>query len=94
MNIQKFLDSKHGNILGRVYFLILLFFGNALIPIGAVIKFLHNGSGVLMIAGLLITVIANGLDIMGVSSHWQKIVKGAIIVLAVLIDIKGKRRKD
>ena len=43
---------------------------------------------------LLITVIANGLDIMGVSSHWQKIVKGAIIVLAVLIDIKGKRRKD
>lgn len=58
MNIQKFLDSKHGNILGRVYFLILLFFGNALIPIGAVIKFLHNGSGVLMIAGLLITMIA------------------------------------
>ena len=39
---------------------------------------------------LLITVIANGLDIMGVSSHWQKIVKGAIIVLAVLLDIKGK----
>ena len=42
---------------------------------------------------LLITVIANGLDIMGVSSHWQKIVKGAIIVLAVLIDIKGKNNK-
>ncbi|MBS5149842.1 MAG: ABC transporter permease [Butyricicoccus pullicaecorum] len=43
---------------------------------------------------LLITVIANGLDIMGVSSHWQRIVKGAIIVLAVLIDVKGKRKKD
>ena len=42
---------------------------------------------------LLITVIANGLDIMGVSSHWQRIVKGAIIVLAVLIDVKGKRKK-
>lgn len=42
---------------------------------------------------LLITVIANGLDIMGVSSHWQKIVKGAIIVLAVLIDINGKNKK-
>ena len=39
-------------------------------------------------------VIANGLDIMGVSSHWQKIVKGAIIVLAVLIDVKGKSKKD
>jgi len=42
---------------------------------------------------LLITVIGNGLDIMGVSSHWQKIVKGAIIVLAVLIDIRGKSKK-
>ena len=42
---------------------------------------------------LLITVIANGLDIMGVSSHWQKIVKGLIIVLAVLIDVKGKSKK-
>ncbi|MCQ5130024.1 ABC transporter permease [Butyricicoccus faecihominis] len=43
---------------------------------------------------LLITIIANGLDIMGVSSHWQKIVKGAIIVLAVLIDVKGKGKKN
>ena len=43
---------------------------------------------------LLITVIANGLDIMGVSSHWQRIVKGAIIVLAVLIEIKGKSKKN
>ena len=43
---------------------------------------------------LLITVITNGLDILGVSSHWQKIVKGVIIVLAVLIDVKGKRKKD
>lgn len=47
-----------------------------------------------VIGCLLITVIANGLDIMGVSSHWQKIVKGAIIVLAVLIDVKGKSKKD
>lgn len=43
---------------------------------------------------LLITVITNGLDILGVSSHWQKIVKGLIIVLAVLIDVKGKRKRD
>ena len=42
---------------------------------------------------LLVTVITNGLDIMGVSSHWQKIVKGAIIVAAVLIDINGKNKK-
>ena len=47
-----------------------------------------------IIGTLLITVIANGLDILGVSSHWQKIVKGLIIVLAVLMDVKGKSRKD
>lgn len=47
-----------------------------------------------VVGRLLITVIANGLDIMGVSSHWQKIVKGAIIVLAVLLDIKGKGKKN
>lgn len=47
-----------------------------------------------VVGSLLITVIANGLDILGVSSHWQKIVKGLIIVLAVLIDVKGKSRKN
>ena len=54
MNIQKFLDSKHGKLLGRVYFLILLFIGNALIPIGAVMKFLHNGSGVLITVAAIV----------------------------------------
>ena len=47
-----------------------------------------------VVGTLLITVIANGLDILGVSSHWQKIVKGLIIVLAVLIDVKGKSKKN
>ena len=47
-----------------------------------------------VVGTLLITVIGNGLDILGVSSHWQKIVKGLIIVLAVLMDVKGKSRKD
>lgn len=47
-----------------------------------------------VIGALLITVIQNGLDVMGVSSHWQKIVKGAIIVVAVLIDVKGRSKKD
>ena len=47
-----------------------------------------------VVGTLLITVIANGLDILGVSSHWHKIVKGLIIVLAVLIDVKGKSKKN
>lgn len=47
-----------------------------------------------IIGTLLITIIANGLDILGVSAYWQKIVKGLIIVGAVLIDVKGKQRKN
>ena len=39
-----------------------------------------------LIGTLIIGVMNNGLDLMGVSSYYQQIVKGAIIVLAVLID--------
>ncbi len=47
-----------------------------------------------VIGALLITVISNGLDVLGVSSHWQKIIKGIIIVVAVLIDVKSKSKKN
>lgn len=39
-----------------------------------------------LIGALIIGVISNGLDLMGVSSYYQQIIKGAIIVVAVLID--------
>jgi len=43
------------------------------------------------IAGaLIIGVMNNGLDMLNVSSYWQQIVKGLIIVLAVLLDRKSK----
>lgn len=58
MNIQKFLDTKHGKFIGRVYFLVLLFIGNALIPVGAVSHYLHNGSPFLMFTGIVVTVVA------------------------------------
>ncbi len=45
-----------------------------------------------VIGALLIAVISNGLDILNVSSHFQLIIKGLIIIIAVLIDIKGKRK--
>ena len=41
---------------------------------------------------LIIAVIGNGLDLLGVSSYWQDIVKGAIIVVAVLLDRNKKRQ--
>lgn len=54
------------------------------------------GGGVGSIAGtivgvLIIGVMNNGLDLLNVSSYWQQIVKGLIIVLAVLLDKKNKQ---
>ncbi|MDK2980762.1 MAG: inositol transport system permease protein [Chloroflexota bacterium] len=43
-----------------------------------------------VIGALIIAVIGNGLDILNVSSHFQLIIKGTIIIVAVLLDVKGK----
>jgi ribose/xylose/arabinose/galactoside ABC-type transport system permease subunit len=45
-----------------------------------------------IVGALIIGVIANGLDLLGVSSYWQQIVKGLIIVIAVLLDRNKKRQ--
>jgi ribose/xylose/arabinose/galactoside ABC-type transport system permease subunit len=39
---------------------------------------------------LIIGVMNNGLDLLEVSSYWQQVVKGAIIVCAVLLDRKSR----
>ena len=44
-----------------------------------------------IIGALIIGVMNNGLDLLNVSSYWQQIVKGVIIVLAVLLDKTAKR---
>ncbi|QKD79213.1 ABC transporter permease [Actinomyces marmotae] len=44
-----------------------------------------------VIGALMIAVIANGLDILGIDSNFQKVVKGLIIVFAVLLDVKARR---
>lgn len=41
-----------------------------------------------LLGALIIGTISNGLDILNVSSYWQQIVKGVIILAAVLIDRK------
>ena len=46
-----------------------------------------------VIGALIVGVVNNGLDLLKVSSYWQQIVKGIIIIAAVLIDIKIKARK-
>lgn len=42
---------------------------------------------------LIIGVMNNGLDLLRVSSYYQQVAKGAIIILAVLFDMFSKRKK-
>ena len=44
-----------------------------------------------MIGALIIGVLNNGLDLLNVSAYWQTIVKGSIIVVAVIIDERKNR---
>lgn len=46
-----------------------------------------------VIGALMIAVIANGLDILGISSNYQQVIKGVIIISAVFFDIRGKKRR-
>src|SRR5699024_137786 len=54
---------------------------------------LMGGRGLItgtLIGALIIGVIDNGLNLMNVSSFYQQIVKGGVILLAVLLDRKSK----
>ena len=44
-----------------------------------------------IIGALLLALISNGLDIVGVSSNFQQIIKGIIIAVAVYLDLRGKK---
>ncbi|GAA4308425.1 ABC transporter permease [Compostibacter hankyongensis] len=43
-----------------------------------------------VVGALIMGVMDNGLDMLNVSSYWQQVVKGAIIVLAVLLDKRSR----
>jgi ribose/xylose/arabinose/galactoside ABC-type transport system permease subunit len=45
-----------------------------------------------LVGALLIGVLNNALDLLGVQSFWQEIAKGVIILLAVTFDVWTKRR--
>jgi len=47
-----------------------------------------------IIGVLFMGVMSNGLDMLGVNSYWQKIIKGAIIIVAVLFDQLNVRRAN
>lgn len=64
----------------------------AAVVIGGTSLFGGIGSIADTIAGaLIIGVMNNGLDMLNVSSYWQQVVKGVIIVLAVVMDKRAKR---
>ena len=44
-----------------------------------------------IVGALIIGIINNGLDLMNVSPFWQQVVKGTIIVLAIIIDERKNR---
>ena len=45
-----------------------------------------------LIGALLIGVMQNGLDILGVSSYYQKVIQGLIILVAVFFDIRVTKK--
>lgn len=57
---------------------------------------LSGGSGSMMgtfVGSMIIAVINNNLNLLNVSSYWQQIVKGLIILAAVIIDVYTKRTR-
>ena len=56
---------------------------------------MSGGSGTLggtLIGVLIIGILNNGLNLMGVDSNWQYIVKGLVILLAVYVDwVRNKK---
>ncbi len=54
----------------------------------------RGSMGGTLIGAFVIGVLGDGLVMMGVSSFWQKVVKGAVIVLAVIIDQVQARMQE
>ncbi len=57
---------------------------------------LFGGKGTIIgtvIGALIIGVLSNGLTLLGVDSFWQQVVKGTVLVLAVLVDTQIQRRR-
>lgn len=54
----------------------------------------RGGMGGTLIGAFVIGVLNDGLVMMGVSSFWQKVIKGSVIVLAVIIDQVQARMQE
>ena len=45
------------------------------------------------LGAFIMSVLTNGLRLLSFSTEWQKVLTGVIIIIAVYIDIVGKRKK-
>ena len=58
---------------------------------------LAGGKGTMkgaILGAFIMSVLTNGLRLLSVSTEWQKVLTGVIIIVAVYIDIIGKRKKN
>jgi ribose transport system permease protein len=46
-----------------------------------------------VIGAFIIGVLSNGLNLMGVPSYYQQVIKGLVLILAVTVDLINKRRR-
>jgi ribose transport system permease protein len=44
------------------------------------------------IGALILTLVLNGMNLLSVSANWQPLVTGIIVILAVWLDMKTRRR--
>ncbi|MEW6227955.1 MAG: hypothetical protein AB1700_07670 [Bacillota bacterium] len=57
----------------------------------------HGGDGTILgslIGALIMGVVRNGMNLLLVSSNWQRVVIGCIIVFAVSVDVYSKKRRS
>ena len=46
----------------------------------------------MLIGALVLSVLSNGLDIMGVASYYQYLIKGVIMIIAVYFDVRSRSK--
>ena len=46
-----------------------------------------------MVGAFILGILSNGLNLMGVPSFYQQVIKGVVLILAVMLDIMTKRRR-
>jgi ribose transport system permease protein len=54
----------------------------------------EGGIGGTVVGALILTLVTNGMNMLNVSSYWQSLLMGAIVVLSVAVDQLGSARVE